>query len=317
MSYSAKVKNELVHLSDLDEREQVAQLAGIARMDGSILIGAGKQISLALVSEHAAVARQAYSWLRQLFHLNARIEIQRHTKLKKNIRYVVRVPGQGRLKTALTTLGMMNEDGLLFRSDIAPEFTGGDQVRRAYIRGIFLGSGSLTDPQRSYHLEIVTQSEEYAEQITDLVAGYGIDFRMSYRKENCVLYLKESEQISDFLALIGAHEAVMDLENVRVAKGVRNRVNRLVNCETANMNKAIDAALRQVEMIEYIQAQGAFDKLPRALQQVAKLRLLAPEASLKELGEMCDPPIGKSGINHRMRRLEQFAEKLKAEGDLW
>ena len=137
---------------------------------------------------------------------------------------------------------------------------------------------------------------------------------MSYRKENCVLYLKESEQISDFLALVGAHEAVMDLENVRVAKGVRNKVNRLVNCETANMNKAIDAALRQVEMIEAIKVHGDFDKLPRALQQVANLRLQAPEASLKELGELCDPPIGKSGINHRMRRLTEFAKKMGLDG---
>ncbi|MBS5915687.1 MAG: DNA-binding protein WhiA [Clostridiales bacterium] len=314
MSYSAKVKNELVRLPAQDDGEQVAQLAGIARMDGSILIGSGKRIALVLVSENAAVARQAYSWLRNLFHLQARIEIQRNTKLKKNIRYVVRVPGQPRLKTALTTLGMMNDEGLLFRSDIAPEFTDRDHVRRAYLRGIFLGSGSLTDPQRSYHLELVTQSEEFAEQISALIIGYGIEFRMSYRKENCVLYLKESEQISDFLALVGAHEAVMDLENVRVAKGVRNKVNRLVNCETANMNKAIDAALRQVEMIEAIKAHGDFDKLPRALQQVANLRLQAPEASLKELGELCDPPIGKSGINHRMRRLTEFAKKMGLDG---
>lgn len=311
MSYSAEVKNELVRLEPQDVAEQVAQLAGLVRMDGTILIGSGKRLSLELISENAAVARQAYSWLTELFKVEARIEIQRRTRLKKNIRYVVRLPHQMRLRTVLNTLGMMNEEGLLFRSDIAPEFTAQDHLRRAYLRGAFLGSGSMTDPQRSYHLELVTQSEEFANQLTELTEGYGISLRMSYRKENCVVYLKEGEQISDFLALIGAHEAVMDLENVRVSKEVRNQVNRLVNCETANMNKAIDAAMRQVQSILLIKEVQGLDKLPPSLQQVAELRLSAPEASLKELGEMADPPVGKSGINHRMRRLEEIAKELR------
>ncbi len=315
MSYSGDVKNELVRIEPQDLNEQVAQLAGLVRMDGTILIGSQKRVSLEIISENAAVARQAYSWLREIFKVKARIEIQRRTKLKKNIRYVVRLPSQPRVRSVLQTLGMMNEDGLLFRSDIAPEFTDRDNVRRAYLRGAFLGSGSMTDPQRSYHLELVTQSEEYASALTDLVSGYGIFLRMSYRKENCVVYLKESEQISDFLALIGAHDAVMELENVRVSKDMRNQVNRLVNCETANMNKAIEAAMRQVQAILFLQENLGLEKLSPSLQQVAELRLAAPEASLKELGQMCDPPVGKSGINHRMRRLEEIADDLRSDGD--
>ncbi len=311
MSYSNDIKNELVRIQPETEAEKVAELAGLVRMDGSILIGSGKRISLELVSENAAVARQAYSWLREIFHVQARIDIQRRTRLKKNIRYVVHMPSQPRLRSVLQTLGMMNEDGMLFRPDIAPEFTLRDELRRAYLRGAFLGSGSTTDPQRSYHLELVTQSEEYAKDLANLMEGYGISLRMSYRKENCVVYLKESEQISDFLALIGAHEAVMALENVRVSKDMRNQVNRLVNCETANMNKSIDAAMRQVQTILLIQKEMGLDKLPPSLEQVAKVRLASPEASLKELGELCDPPVGKSGVNHRMRRLEEIGDDLR------
>lgn len=313
MSYSGNVKDELVRIKPQDQQEQVAQLAGIVRMDGTILIGSGKRISLDVISESASVSRQVYSWMRQLFKVKAKIEIQRRVKLKKNIRYVVHIPSQPQLRTVLNTLGMMNEDGLLFRADIAPEFNDRDYLRRAYLRGAFLGSGSLTDPNRNYHLELVTQSEEFADALSEMVAGYGIHLRMSYRKENCVVYIKESEQISDFLALIGAHEAVMDLESIRVSKGVRNQVNRLVNCETANLNKSIDAALKQVQNIHLIEEKIGLEHLPESLQIIAKMRLAAPEASLKELGNMCEPPVGKSGINHRMRRIEEIANDLRID----
>ena len=171
----------------------------------------------------------------------------------------------------------------------------------------------MTDPKRSYHLEIVTQSEEYAGHLIRLIENYNIYPRMSYRKESIVVYLKESEQISDFLALIGAYEAVMALENTRIQKNVRNQVNRLVNCETANLNKSINAAQRQIQHINLIASRMGLDRLPDSLRQAAEARLNHPEESLKDLGQLLDPPVGKSGMNHRMRRLEELAEQLEMQ----
>lgn len=313
MSFSNDIKNELLRLEYADDSERVSLLAGLARMDGTILIGAGRQISLQLVSENAAVARLVFSWLKSLFHVEAEVTIQRQNRLKKNVLYVVDVPSQTRMPVLLNTLGMVDRDGLLFRSEIPVELIDSDILRRAYIRGVFLGGGSMTDPKRSYHLEIVTQSEEYAGHLIDLIENYNIYPRMSYRKESIVVYLKESEQISDFLALIGAYEAVMALENTRIQKNVRNQVNRLVNCETANLNKSIDAAQRQIQHINLITSRMGLERLPDSLRQAAEVRLNHPEESLKDLGQLLDPPVGKSGMNHRMRRLEELAMQLESE----
>ncbi len=313
MSFSNDIKNELLRLEYADDSERVSLLAGLARMDGTILIGAGRQISLQLVSENAAVARLVFSWLKSLFHVEAEVTIQRQNRLKKNVLYVVDVPSQTRMPVLLNTLGMVDRDGLLFRSEIPVELVDSDILRRAYIRGVFLGGGSMTDPKRSYHLEIVTQSEEYAGHLIDLIENYNIYPRMSYRKESIVVYLKESEQISDFLALIGAYEAVMALENTRIQKNVRNQVNRLVNCETANLNKSIDAAQRQIQHINLIASRMGLERLPDSLRQAAEVRLNHPEESLKDLGQLLDPPVGKSGMNHRMRRLEELAMQLESE----
>ena len=313
MSFSNDIKNELLRLAYNDDSERVALLAGLVRMDGTILIAAKQRISLQLVSENAAVARLAFSWLKELFHVEATVTIQRRTRLKKNVLYVVNVPSQTRMQVLLNSLGMVDQDGLPFRPEIAVELTGSDSLRRAYLRGVFLGSGSMTDPQRSY--QIVTQSEEYAANLIALIENYNIFPRMSYRKESIIVYLKESEQISDFLALIGAYEAVMALENTRIQKNMRNQVNRLVNCETANMNKSINAAQRQIQNIRIIADHMGLERLPESLRQAAEARLNHPEESLKDLGQLLDPPVGKSGMNHRMRRLEELAEQLQLTDD--
>ena len=186
--------------------------------------------------------------------------------------------------------------------------------RRSYLRGVFLGAGSLSDPMNSYHLEIVANSEEYAESLVKLIETFGLHPKISSRKNVLLVYLKESEQIADFLNIIGAHQALLELENIRIQKEMRNQVNRLVNCESANMNKTIDAAYKQRMNIELIQKYHGFEKLNEGLRAVAEARLEYPEVSLKELGTLMDPPIGKSGINHRMRKLEELADELRSKG---
>ena len=313
MSFSNDIKNELLRLELSDDSERVSLLAGLVRMDGTILIAAHREISLQLVSENAAVARLAFSWLKDLFHVEATVTIQRRNRLKKNVLYVVNVPSQTRMQALLSTLGMVDREGLPFQPEIAAELTSSDTLRRAYLRGVFLGSGSMTDPQRSYHLEIVTRSEEYAQNLITLIENYNIYPRMSYRKESIIVYLKESEQISDFLALIGAYDAVMQLENTRIQKNMRNQVNRLVNCEAANMNKSINAAQRQIQSIRIVAEKMGLERLPDSLRQAAEARLNHPEESLKDLGQLLDPPVGKSGMNHRMRRLEKLADQVRNE----
>ncbi|MCC8163119.1 MAG: DNA-binding protein WhiA, partial [Lachnospiraceae bacterium] len=183
--------------------------------------------------------------------------------------------------------------------------------RCAFIRGAFLAAGSVSDPEKSYHFEIVCVDQEKAEEIRSVLDGFGIDAKIVLRKRHFVVYVKEGSQIVDLLGLTGAHVSLMQLENVRIVKEVRNSVNRKVNCETANLNKTVSAAVRQIEDIQYIDQRVGLKHLSGGLSETAGLRLEYPDASLKELGDMLDPPVGKSGVNHRLRRLSMMAERLR------
>ena len=182
--------------------------------------------------------------------------------------------------------------------------------KRAFLRGAFLASGSISDPQKSYHFEVVCQEWEQAQLLQELYHAFDLDAKIVQRKKYYVVYLKEGAQIVDALNVMGAYVALMNLENVRIFKEMRGSVNRIVNCETANINKVVGAACRQVENIHYIQSKMGLEELPPALREMALLRLEYPDSSLKELGELCDPPVGKSGVNHRLRKLGEIAEKL-------
>jgi hypothetical protein len=178
---------------------------------------------------------------------------------------------------------------------------------KAIVRGSFLGSGSINNPEKIYHLEVIYNSEESVEYIIKLLSKYDI----KAKKMNCTLYVKEGEEISKFLAFIGANSSVLKFEEVRVIRDMRNNVNRLVNCETANLNKTINAALKQIEDIKFIKKMKKFNELPENVQEVANLRLEYPEVSLIELGKMLDNPIGKSGVNYRLKIISNFAEELR------
>jgi DNA-binding protein WhiA len=182
--------------------------------------------------------------------------------------------------------------------------------RRAYLRGCFLGSGFLNQPGHDYHLEFVFDSNEAAEELKEILAQFGLNPSRRKRKENYLVYLKDAERVGEFLRLIGATRGVLAFENGRILKDMRNQVNRLVNCETANMGKAVNAGLCQVEVIGQIQRWAGLESLPPQLQELALLRLSHPEASLQELGRLLDPPLGKSGVNHRFRQLRLIAEQV-------
>jgi len=183
--------------------------------------------------------------------------------------------------------------------------------RRAFIRGAFLASGSISDPEKFYHFEIVCAARPKAEQLKNMIATFGLDAKIVVRKKYYVVYIKEGSQIVDILNVMEAPISLMELENIRILKEMRNSVNRQVNCETANINKTVSAAVKQIEDITYIKDTIGFDGLPENLEQMARLRLLRPDATLKELGEALDPPVGKSGVNHRLRKLSTLAEELR------
>lgn len=183
--------------------------------------------------------------------------------------------------------------------------------KRSYIRGAFLAGGSISDPNKSYHFEIVCRTEPQAIQLRENINSFDMDAKIVERKKHYVVYLKEGSQIVDILNIMEAHVALMNLENVRILKEMRNTVNRKVNCETANISKTVNAAVKQVEDIMYIKETAGLESLPENLREMAELRLEYPEAPLKELGTYLDPPVGKSGVNHRLRKISMIAEELR------
>lgn len=189
---------------------------------------------------------------------------------------------------------------------------GYDTEKRGIIREAFLQSGSISDPEKFYHLEIVFTELQEAEKIKHMMEDFGLDGKIVERKGHYVVYLKEGSQIADMLRVMEAHQALMEFENIRIVKEMRNSINRQVNCEAANLGKTISAAVKQVEDIKFICGRIGLDNLPESLAEAARKRLEYPEATLKELGALMDPPLGKSGVNHRLKKLSELAEDLRS-----
>lgn len=311
MSFSTQTKDELARIFPEKKCCQIAELAALIRMDGTITIAANHKLGLHVVTENAAVARKIIRLGKMVFQLEAEIQIQKSLRLKKSNAYVVRFPSTPLMSEIMKELGVLEQSGNI-QPGIRKALIKHQCCRRSYLRGAFLGAGSVNSPEGNYHLEIISNDLTYAEELASLMNRFqGIQAKVSSRKHWHIVYLKESEQIVNFLNVIGAHQALLNFENTRIVKGMRNQVNRLVNCETANLNKTVNASLKQMENIKLIHDLLGLDKLPPRLKMIASLRLENPDVSLKELGEMMDPPVGKSGVNHRMRKLEELAEELR------
>jgi len=314
MSFSAKVKSEVCRIGDLSKEEVVATLSAIMKVSGTLGV-TNRKISFKVVTENAAIARLVFKLLKEYFGIHTRIMVKRSNSLKKNNVYVIIITEDLKVKELLIELSILKseEDVLSLYYDIPNSIFENENHKRAYIRGAFLGGGSICNPEKTYHLEFVTHNDDYALRFSSLINSYGLTSKVIQRKNSYVVYLKEGEQIVDMLNIIGAHTNLLYLENVRIMKEMRNNVNRLVNCETANLGKTVNASVRQIESIRLIESEIGFQRLPKNLREIAELRLKYPEESLKELGELLEPPVGKSGVNHRLRRIEKIAEELKNE----
>lgn len=306
MSFASDVKKELTTL-EVHKEHAKAELAALIRMNGSVTL-ANRQFVLNVQTENAAIARRIYTLLKDHYEVNSELLVRRKMKLKKNNVYIVRLK-QG-TKEILNDLEIM--DGVMFNTRVSKSIMGNEQKMRSYLRGAFLAGGSVNNPETSrYHLEIYSMYEEQCQDLCDMLKFYGLNGRVVERRTGFITYLKGAEEIADFLVLVGATNAMLKFEDVRIVRDLRNSVNRLMNCENANMNKTADAAKRQIENIKLIKNTVGLDQLPEKLREVAEVRLENPEISLKELGEMIPSgPITKSGINHRIRKINEFASTL-------
>ncbi len=307
MTYGVQAKNELARRDVGPTCCQGAELAAFIRLGGNIQIS-GKRLALNVVTSNPAVARRIFILFKKLFKLSSEILVRKKIMLRKNNVYLIRISEPIKVRAVLARLSLMR-DGILMR-EMDPHISKSKCCRRSYLRGAFLAAGSVSNPESSYHMEIYTDYQEQAEQLVSLIETFGLKPGITTRKNGFLVYLKESGQIVEFLNIIGAHSALLNFENVRIIKGIRNRINRLVNFETANVNKTVEAAVKQTECIRLLDKSLGLNSLPAPLRQLAQLRLQQPEASLQELGEMLDPPLGKSGVNHRMRKLEKMARQL-------
>ena len=307
MSYASEVKKELTMLEVHPEHAK-AELAALIRLNGEIT-HKNNRIIVTVQTENAAIARRIYSLIKDLFDLQVEVSVRRRMKLKKNNVYFMRLMKDAEnVLRELAILDAMREDKkmpLLIMEN--------EQKARSYLRGAFLARGSVNSPEtRSYHLEIHSTSEAVNEDNFDLMNMFHLNPKMHERKNGGYMtYLKEAEKIADFLGIIGANNSLFRFEDIRIVRDMRNSVNRLVNCEQANLNKTVDAATRQIEAILLIDDQIGLENLDEKTEEIARTRLRNPEASLKELGELIpSQAISKSAANHRMRKVTKLADEL-------
>lgn len=316
MSFSAKVKSEICRVTEISREEAVSELSAIMKLSGTLSLGGNKQLSFRITTENPAIARHVFKLLKRHFGIRTKILVKKSNSFKKNNIYMILINEEMGVRVLLKDVGVLKNSEEMISLDygITHRIAHNDHCRKAYIKGSFLGGGSISNPEKTYHLEFVTHNNDYADELSKLINGYGLLSKVIQRKSSYVVYIKEGEQIVDLLNIIGAHSSLMELENIRIMKEMRNNVNRLVNCETANLSKTVNASVRQVDSIRFLQKEIGLQRLPKNLRDIAEIRLSYPDESLKELGEFLTPPVGKSGVNHRLRRIEKIAEELRKEG---
>lgn len=311
MSFSTDVKEELSKEYTASRHCQIAEVAAILSMCGHISIDEREHFRIRIHTENVYVARKYFTLLRKSFNIETDVSIRQN--INKTVVYTIVVKKHSDALRILQATKLLADDGEISEdlSLVSNQIVQKDCCRRSFLRGAFLSTGSISDPEKSYHFEISCATEKKAEQIQELIGRFGLDGKIILRKRNFVVYLKEGSQIVDILNVMGAHVALMEMENIRIVKDIRNSVNRKLNCEMANINKTVSAAGRQVADINYLAQKIGLDALPDNLRAMAELRLEYPDVSLAELGNMLVPPVGKSGVNHRLRKLSTMAQDLR------
>ena len=299
MSFSSDLKAELADVMPKARHCQISEIEAMLEISGRPFFDAKTgQSGVRIRTESRDLVRKFFTILNKAFKIGEEF-----------------AKANGCLVTGKKDFDLILTDPVLLRR-LQKAFSGNERelgtcCKRAYLRGAYLAAGTISDPNRYYHLEIVCPDAYASEKVRDIMNGFGLTARIVERKGLRVVYLKEADQIAEMLRLIGANRTLMDFENIRIMREMRGSVNRQVNCETANLRKTADAAVRQIEDIRYLRDRGMFGRLSPALLRAAEIRLDHPEASLSELGSLMNPPVGKSGVNHRLRKLQEMAAELR------
>ena len=308
MSFNSDVKDELARVAPTCSHCDRALLAALIRIEGTLFISGQGMYRLEIATDAPSVARLSWRLLHEVYNLRTELTTRRSV-LHKTPNYLIDVPTQKGLAEALHDMGVLGPGGL--QLGIAPELVSKQCCTAAYLRGAFLGSGFVSDPRGDFHFEITVESREMADGIVSIMHEKGINARSMQRRSSYVVYLKSGEAILEFLAYVGAHQAALRMEDARVVKSVRNDVNRQTNAEMANQMKAAAASVDQIFAMRSVLEAYGVEKLPPALREIIRLRVEYPDATLKELGDRANPPLSKSAVYHRIRRIEQMARELE------
>lgn len=315
MSFSGEVKEELAKHVSPARHCQLAEFAAIFYCCGRIEQRGKPGIRLRIQTENPSVARKCFTLLKKTFNIDTEIVENASERQDRISSYALYIEQEEQIKKVLQAVKLLDSEGKLCsdRGRINPLLIKNTCCQRAFLRGAYLSLGSMSAPQKCYHLEFVCTVLTQAEQIRDVIQGFEVEAKIVQRKKYYVVYLKEGSGIVDMLNIMEAHVALMEFENLRIVKEMRNSINRRVNCEAANITKTVNAASRQIEDITLIRDTYGFSNLPDNLRQMAEVRLEYPDISLKELGEFLTPQVGKSGVNHRLRKLSELADKMRQE----
>lgn len=331
MSFSTKVKEEIAKHSSHSRHCQIAELLALLLATGEVIFDDG-QVRLIMRPENPLIGDKICRLIDQLFE--EKIEYARHPKY-------IEIQDDSMVEKVLQMVKLsdyvdymeedwldddellgIDEDEIVYVSShgvslqnchFPKQVVQKDCCKKAFVRGIFLAAGSVNDPQKAYHFEIVVHNREMAQSVQEVIKSFSLDAKIVKRKKYYVVYLKEGSMIVDILNVMEAYVGLMDMENVRILKDMRNDINRRVNCETANIKKTVNAARRQIEDIEYIERTKGLRYLNDSLRSLAEIRLEEPDANLAELGQMLNPPVSKSGVNHRLRKISSIANALRED----
>ncbi len=318
MSFASDMKKELALIIPEKKCCLLAEIAGFLRMNGSIRLMGGGKLSVIVTSEDPAVARMMKKLIKIYFDADTSLEIISGSGIRKVKHYRLTFDDMLTGEQVLRETGMLTvqEGSNVITDGIATEIIRKKCCKRAYLRGLFLASGSVNHPERGYHLELVGRGTVMSSDIKKLMNSFSLNAKISERRDHYVIYIKESEKIVDFMNIVGAHNRLFEYENIRIIRDMRNRTNRIVNCESANMDKSVNAAARQIENIRYLDERIGIDTLPEKLRTAALSRMENPELPLRELAALIDPPVSKSGLNHRLAKLDDMADSMREQDGL-
>lgn len=313
MSFSSEAKKEVLANDKSKRCCLLSEFAAVFSFSGKVK-KSGEKYVLYITTESAPLARRIYNLIKYNFDVTAKIDILKKKQSKK-FYYLINVTNRQEILKILKSSGFVRDNISEFVNYKTDEKVIEKKCcKKAFIKGAFLAGGSVSDPEKNYHLEFATPHYTLKESLNKTLREAGFFAKQVVRKSNYVLYFKSSEEIADLLSYMGAFNSLMEMHNTKIMKEMRNNVNRFVNCSTANLDKVVKASMKQIESIEYIEKIGKMSELDEPLRIVAQLRLKNKELGLKELGEMLNPPLSKSGVNHRLKKIEEFAERCKRRG---